>query len=110
MASTGRDIPLEALNERRRQAVRLRLAGLSSAESARQTELSQPTVNAAFKAYRHGGWSAVPVAPRGRGIRKKKTPSGSASSPIRAPGPRSGPASPYARLATPGHLRRLEAE
>jgi sulfate adenylyltransferase subunit 2 len=102
MARTGREIPIDALNERRRQAVRLRLAGASSAQAARQSGLSQPTVNAALKAYRHGGWGAVPVAPRGRGIRRRKA--APRSSPI--------PAAPATirRRAAPGHLRALEAE
>src|SRR5687768_11298127 len=66
----GRNITVEALNERRISAVKLRLSGLSNAEAARHTGLSQATVIAAVKAYRKGGWAGVPVSPRGRGIRK----------------------------------------
>jgi bifunctional enzyme CysN/CysC len=67
MPASGRDIPVEALNERRKEAVRLRLAGATVEQAAKKTGLSAPTVIAAFKAWRAGGWAAVPVAPRGRG-------------------------------------------
>ncbi|MGM0927700.1 MAG: helix-turn-helix domain-containing protein [Pseudomonadota bacterium] len=56
----------EMLNERRLQAVRLRLDGHTVAEVATRTGLSAPTVSAAWKAFREGGWEAVPVRPRGR--------------------------------------------
>jgi transposase len=56
----------EHLNERRRQAVRLRLDGHTVASVARQTGLSAPTVSAAWKAFRKGGWEAIDVKPRGR--------------------------------------------
>ncbi|WP_280564667.1 helix-turn-helix domain-containing protein [Chromohalobacter sp. 48-RD10] len=56
----------EALNQRRMEAVRLRLDGLTVAETARRSGLSAPTISAAWKAFRQGGWSAVPVRPRGR--------------------------------------------
>ncbi|MFC3293675.1 helix-turn-helix domain-containing protein [Modicisalibacter luteus] len=56
----------EMLNERRRQAVRLRLDGYTVAETARHAELSAPTVSAAWKAFREGGWGAIDVKPRGR--------------------------------------------
>lgn len=56
----------EMLNERRLQAVRLRLDGHTVAEVATRTGLSAPTVSAAWKAFREGGWQAVPVRPRGR--------------------------------------------
>ena len=98
MAKNGRSIPVEALNERRRKAVKLRLSGTPVARTAQMTGLSQPTVINALKSYRLGGWPAVPVGPRGRGIRRQD-----ASSPAT-------PASPYARLATPSDLRWLEAE
>ncbi|MGM0915786.1 MAG: helix-turn-helix domain-containing protein [Pseudomonadota bacterium] len=48
------------------QAVRLRLDGHTVAEVATRTGLSAPTVSAAWKAFREGGWEAVPVRPRGR--------------------------------------------
>ncbi|MDI5891857.1 hypothetical protein QLQ83_12215 [Halomonas sp. LR5S20] len=38
------------------------------AEVARQTGLSAPTVSAAWKAFRQGGWEAVPVRRRGRKV------------------------------------------
>lgn len=56
----------EALNQRRMEAVRLRLDGLTVAETAAQTALSAPTISGAWKAFREGGWAAVPVRPRGR--------------------------------------------
>ncbi|MEA2120415.1 hypothetical protein [Halovibrio sp. HP20-50] len=48
------------------QAVKLRLDGLTVASTSQQTGLSAPTVSAAWKAFRAGGWAAVPVRPRGR--------------------------------------------
>lgn len=56
----------ERLNERRAEAVRLRLDGMTVAEAAARTGLSAPTVSAAWKAFREGGWGAVPVRARGR--------------------------------------------
>jgi transposase len=56
----------EVLNERRLDAVRLRLDGHTVAETATRAGLSAPTVSAAWKAFREGGWAAVPVRPRGR--------------------------------------------
>ena len=72
MAKTGRQITVAALNQRRRKAVEWRLAGTSVAKTALKTGLSEPTVIAALKAYRLGGWNAVPVGPRGRGVRGGK--------------------------------------
>lgn len=54
------------LNERRLEAVRLRLDGHTVAEAAIRTGLSAPTVSAAWKAFREGGWEGVPVRRRGR--------------------------------------------
>lgn len=48
------------------KAVQLRLDGHTVAEACRRTGLSAPTVSAAWKAFREGGWGAVPVRPRGR--------------------------------------------
>ncbi len=62
----GRNLPLAALNERRRRAVALRLDGMRLADVAAKTELSTPTIIAAHKAFLAGGWEAVSVAPRGR--------------------------------------------
>lgn len=67
----SRKLPEAALNERRRRAVRLRLAGISVRQTALQCELSPVTVVAAHKAYRQGGWHAVKVKhghrPKGTG-------------------------------------------
>ena len=54
------------LNILRRQAVELRLAGKTLAQTRQAVELSAPTIIAAVKAYRAGGWDAVAVGPRGR--------------------------------------------
>jgi len=48
------------------QAVKLRLDGFTVALVSQQTGLSAPTVSAAWKAFREGGWVSVPVRPRGR--------------------------------------------
>src|SRR5436309_6106723 len=123
MNNDGRNISVEDLNERRLNAVRLRLSGLSIAETALRSGLSQTTVIAAVKAYQNGGWSAVPVAPRGRGV-KKVIPSIrevaqdfdikhfiSDQTAAVATVARTAPiAPPYAKLASLTHLRRLEAE
>ncbi len=64
--ASGRELPIELLNERRRLAVKLRLRGMKLAEVAEHAGLSVPTVIAAHKAYMAGGWDAVAVQPRGR--------------------------------------------
>ncbi|WP_163560411.1 helix-turn-helix domain-containing protein [Halomonas sp. NO4] len=46
--------------------MRLRLDGYTVADAAERTGLSAPTVSAAWKAFREGGWEAVPVRQRGR--------------------------------------------
>lgn len=56
----------ETLSQRRLEAVRARLDGLTVAATARRTGLSAPTVSAAWKAFCQGGWKAVPVSERGR--------------------------------------------
>ncbi|MGS2744279.1 helix-turn-helix domain-containing protein [Halomonas sp. LS-001] len=56
----------EKLNERRIKAVQLRLDGLTVVQACELTGLSAPTISAAWKAFREGGWSAVPVQSRGR--------------------------------------------
>jgi len=63
-----RKLPDAALNERRRRAVKLRLAGVSIRETASQCELSTNTVMSAQRAYEKGGWAAVKVK---RGHRPK---------------------------------------
>src|SRR6266568_2922445 len=123
MNNDGRNISVEDLNERRLNAVRLRLSGLSTAETALRSGLSQTTVIAAVKAYQNGGWSAVPVAARGRGV-KKVVPSVrgvagdfnikhfiSDQTAVVATAARTAPiAPPHTKLASVTHLRRLEAE
>ena len=62
----SRRLPVAALNERRRRAVKLREAGVSVRETARQCELSTHTVVEAHKAFRRGGWAAVKIKRTGR--------------------------------------------
>jgi transposase len=54
------------LNERRRRAAKLREAGVTVRETARQCELSTHTDAQTHKAYRLGGWAAVKVKRTGR--------------------------------------------
>jgi sulfate adenylyltransferase subunit 2 len=117
MDSDGRNVKVEELNTRRIDAVKLRLSGVSIAETAKRIGLSQPTVIGALKAYRQGGWDAVPVAPRGRGV--KKRPVGQSSGEnikhlLRAQNHQARAAAlvsdPNTELASPSHLQRLEAE
>ena len=67
----SRKLPEAALNERRRRAVKLRLAGVCVREAAQQCELAASTVVKAHQAYRRGGWAAVKVKhghrPKGSG-------------------------------------------
>jgi len=60
----GNQLTVDDLNAKRRQAVRLRLQGEKLAVVTASTGLSTPTVIAAVKAYRQGGWNAVQVSPR----------------------------------------------
>jgi sulfate adenylyltransferase subunit 2 len=60
--------PIEALNAARRQAVELRLSGLRWLDISRKTGLSVPTMISAFKSFTQGGWGAVAVGRRGRGV------------------------------------------
>lgn len=66
MNAGTKDLSPETINNRRLEAVRLRLDGLTVAEVAARTGLSAPTVSSAWKAFREGGWEAVPVRQRGR--------------------------------------------
>jgi len=60
------------LNESRRKAVRLRLEGHTLKVVAEKTGLSHPTIIAAVKAFREGGWAQVDVHPgRGRPTRQQ---------------------------------------
>jgi sulfate adenylyltransferase subunit 2 len=60
----GNQLSVEDLNAKRRHAVRLRLQGEKLAVVTASTGLSTPTIIAATKAYRQGGWNAVEVSPR----------------------------------------------
>ncbi|MGF6971602.1 transposase [Paraburkholderia sp. JPY465] len=62
----SRTLPMAALNERRRRAVKMRIEGVALKEVALRCEMSPTTVIAACKAYEAGGWRAVDVGPRGR--------------------------------------------
>jgi sulfate adenylyltransferase subunit 2 len=73
----------DQVSRRRREAVRLRLDGLSVAEAARRAGVSAPTVTAAFAAFRAGGWPAVEVGRRGR-PRKADRPGPDEASALRA--------------------------
>ncbi|CAG4883351.1 Sulfate adenylyltransferase subunit 2 [Georgfuchsia toluolica] len=64
----SRRLTTEVLNEKRREAVRLRQAGTPLAEVSRLTGLSAPTIISARKAFLAGGWEAVAVRARGRGV------------------------------------------
>lgn len=54
------------LNAQRRRAVQLRLSGSTLAAVRKEVGLSTPTIVAAVKAFKQGGWAAVDVKPRGR--------------------------------------------
>src|SRR5574337_812550 len=62
-ASTLRD-----LNQRRRDAVELRLAGRTLAQICEATGLSAPTVIGAYQAFLSKGWVGVAIAARGRPV------------------------------------------
>ena len=63
---TSRKNPSTDLNSQRRRAVQLRLAGSTLASVRAEVGLSTPTIVAAVKAFKSGGWPAVDVKPRGR--------------------------------------------
>jgi hypothetical protein len=54
-------LPVDALNERRRRAVKMRLDGTSLKDRATQGEMSRTIVIAAVKVYEAGRWKAVDV-------------------------------------------------
>lgn len=64
--SDARRLPVAALNERRRRAVKLRLKGRTWKEVAEEAELSVNACRSAFAAWEAGGWKAVNVKQRGR--------------------------------------------
>lgn len=63
---TGKSISTHSLNRRRRRAVELRLKGMKLADIAAEVELTPPTIIAAHKAWKSGGWPAVDIQRRGR--------------------------------------------
>ncbi len=63
---TATDKPANDLNAQRRRAVQLRLSGKTLAVVSEEVGLSTPTIVAAVKAFKSGGWAAVDVKPRGR--------------------------------------------
>ena len=63
---TGKSHTVIELNQQRRMAVKLRLDGHTLAAVKDSVGLSTPTIVAAVKAFRDGGWAAVDVKPRGR--------------------------------------------
>ena len=64
--SDGRKLSIEALNERRRRAVKMRLAGATIMEAVERCELGRSAVIRAGQAYGRGGWRAVSVSGGGR--------------------------------------------
>src|SRR6218665_4177481 len=59
----SRTLSVDALDERRRRAVKMRLDGVSLKDTAAQCEMSRTTVIAALKAHAEGGWRAVHHTP-----------------------------------------------
>ena len=110
MTADGRNIRVPDLNRRRVDAVKLRLKGASVAETAEKTGLSRPTVIRAVKAYEAGGWEAVPVRPRGRGVTRKEFGRGAEREEQNIKHFDIPPVHGVARLSTLTHLQRLEAE
>ena len=71
--TNGKRLSTEVLNERRRQAVKLRLDGMKLATVASTVGLSPGTIIAAMKSYKAGGWAAVAIAARGRCVGDGRT-------------------------------------
>ncbi|MCH8533139.1 MAG: hypothetical protein LAT65_20035 [Saccharospirillum sp.] len=63
---TVKHLSPENMNQRRKHAVELRLAGQTLAQVKQATGLSAPTVIKAFKAFEAGGWQAINLNKRGR--------------------------------------------
>ncbi len=93
-------MPTAELNERRLAAVRMRIDGATIDQAAARAGLSRPTVINAFKAYRAGGWDAVPV--RGGVV--------DAPAPGARPSRSSATVLPELGSGSLTHLQRLEAE
>jgi len=66
----------EQLNQKRRNAVKLRLEGKKLTEITAETGLSAPTIITAHKNFKNGGWDAVDSQPRGRARGQKQSLSG----------------------------------
>lgn len=64
--AAGKKLSVQDINQLRIQAVKSRLEGKTIKETCVVTGLSAPTVIAAHKAWKEGGWSAVLVRARGR--------------------------------------------
>ena len=71
--TNGKRLTTEVLNERRRQAVKLRLSGMKLATVSTTVGLSQGTIISAMKSYKSGGWPAVSIAARGRSVGDGRT-------------------------------------
>ena len=114
----GRNVSVAELNGRRVAAVRMRVDGAPIDQTAAETGLSRPTVINAFKAYRAGGWEAVPVrggalevrgqAPRRAPATEPATKAGRAAA--TASRPVAPPVMPELGSGSLTHLQRLEAE
>jgi transposase len=63
---TGRDVSVEVLNERRRQAVKLRLTGMKLKDIVAPVDLAKSTKLRTVSAYEQGGGTAVGVEKHGR--------------------------------------------
>jgi len=62
----SRTLPVKALNERRRRAVKIRLAAVKLKDTAAPCDISRTSVITALKAYQPGGRNQVEVALPGR--------------------------------------------
>ncbi|MBF7052349.1 helix-turn-helix domain-containing protein [Halomonas sp. KAO] len=89
--------------------MRLRLDGQTVAATATQTGLSAPTVSAAWKAFREGGWQAVPVRPRGRKVGQAQRLDGAAQQALCARLAEQPPA-PEAAWSSEGVAEALKAD
>lgn len=71
--TNGKRLSTEVLNERRRQAVKLRLDGMKLAKVSATVGLSPGTIISAMKSYQLGGWPGVSIAARGRSVGDGRT-------------------------------------
>jgi len=81
--TNGKRLSTAVLNERRRQAVKLRLSGMKLASVAETVGLTQGTIISAMKSYKAGGWKAVAVRARGRSVGDGRTLSAEQETSIR---------------------------